>query len=268
MIHHLLESISDDYSKYKDSTWTEDTITPKDVNDLREAATKTSKWDEDRLRLRLWEDWLAKRADLRAYWCEYGRVICLAPKESATKPTPIWIRAFRILGGGKPVRVLWFASDALRQPPPVGESIQPKHINGGYTNRCDAESIVIYREEEALRVLIHELLHASCSDPYDDDLTFLEADTEAWAEVTLVALRAKGAYKEFNILWDKQAKYAVNQAAAAEKFYNVVSSKDYGWRYLTGRLDRFASYNLPVYSIPESIEPLRSLRLTPKSLSD
>lgn len=268
MLHHLLESVRDDYKNYNDQGWTEDTITPKDINDLREAATKTSKWDEERLRLRLWEDWLAQNAILKAYWCEYGRVVCLSPRSATPTPTPLWIRAFRLLGGGKPVRVLWFASESLRLPPSVGEPIQPKHVNGGYTNRCDAESIVIYREEEALRVLIHELLHASCSDPYDDDITFLEADTEAWAEVTLVALRAKGTYREFSNLWNKQAQYAINQAAAAEKFYNVVSPKDYGWRYLSGRIQRFVAYNLPLPSPTENPEPLRSLRLTPKSLSD
>jgi hypothetical protein len=153
-------------------------------------------------------------------------------------------------------------------PPLIGQPIQPKHVNGGYTKPCNTDSIVVYREEEAIRVVIHELLHASCSDPYDDDIAFLEADTEAWAEVTLIALKAKGEYRDFLRLWNQQARYAINQAAAAEQYYSITSPKDYGWRYLIGRLERFESYNLPLSPPPKSVQPLRSLRLTPESLSE
>lgn len=267
MLHHLLESIRDDYTMYNDQEWIDGTPTPQDINDVRAAANKNNKWDDTQLRLRLWKDWIDGSATLRAYTCPYGRVICLAPAtgDATPTPTPLWIRACRILGEGAHVRVLWFASQEKRIPPSVGNPIEPKHINGGYTSQCDAKSIVLYRAEEALRVLLHELLHASCSDPEDANIALLEADTEAFAEVILVALKAKGVSTTFYTLWDIQAHYAVDQAAAAETYYKVSSPSDYAWRYLTGRLARFASYTLPIPPPTKTLQPLTSLRLTPES---
>ena len=41
------------------------------------------------------------------------------------------------------------------------EIIGPHHVNGGYTNFCVSQgSIIIYRKEEWLKVLIHVCMHS------------------------------------------------------------------------------------------------------------
>ena len=280
MIKALLESVADDYKIYPSdtqSTWISDTVSPKDIDDLRNEANNTPSingWGSgaDMLRLRLWDDWIQGKAPynaLRAYSCASGRVVILAAANSNTEQQPPpqhWIRIFRLLSPDKPVRILWFASEEKRIPPPVGEPIGPPHVNGGYAQKCNAQSIVIYRREEATRVLIHELLHASCSDPTIDSVPRLEADTEAWAEVVLCAIASHGDQHKFNKFWAIQADYSVKQAAAARKFYGVNTDSDYAWRYLTGRLDRFKALGLPLPLEAERVQPLKSLRFTAEQL--
>ena len=271
MIHNLLEVVANDYATYKTpAVWTGDTVQPRDINALREQATSNSQWEVGSSRLNLWNEWLAasnstKKVDIRTFSHGPHRIVILGPSPIASPPRS-WPRIFRLLSPDKPVRVLWFASDVPRLPPPVGEDIKAEHINGGYTERCNSQSVVIYRKEEATRVLIHELLHASCTDPETSSLAHLEADTEGWAEVVMTAIKARGANQEFNSLWAIQGQYAANQAAAAETFYNVKSPEDYGWRYLTGRLESFKKLGLPIPVRDRAVEPLKSLRLTHEKL--
>lgn len=67
--------------------------------------------------------------------------------------------------------------------PTDGSALGPYHINGGYTYPCSRRMIMIYRLEECDRVLIHELLHAFCTDNERDSTEVKEAKTEAWAEL-------------------------------------------------------------------------------------
>jgi hypothetical protein len=269
MIRNLLEVVANDYAAYKTpASWTGDTVQPRDINALREQATANSHWDVSKIRLNLWESWLAgdrKTTDIRTFSSGPHRVVIIGPSP-INSPPQSWIRIFRLLSPDKPVHILWFASDDKRIPPPVGEDIKPQHVNGGYTERCNAQSVVIYRKEEATRVLIHELLHASCTDPETPFLPHLEADTEAWAEVIMTAIRSHGSQQHFNNFWNIQSQYAISQAAAAEKFYNVKSPEDYGWRYLVGRLESFRKFGLPLPGSPQKSEPLKSLRLTHEKL--
>lgn len=68
--------------------------------------------------------------------------------------------------------------------------LSPFHINGGYTYPCSKQMIMIYRLEECTRVLIHELLHAFCTDNPHDSVEIKEAKTEAWTEIFWCALIA------------------------------------------------------------------------------
>ena len=55
-------------------------------------------------------------------------------------------------------------------PANKSESIGPVHANTGYTYRCEKENeIVIYREEEWFKVVLHETMHAFGNDFNHDD---------------------------------------------------------------------------------------------------
>jgi hypothetical protein len=55
-------------------------------------------------------------------------------------------------------------------PANKSESIGPVHANTGYTYRCEKENeIVIYREEEWFKVVLHETIHAFGNDFNHDD---------------------------------------------------------------------------------------------------
>ena len=262
MIKNLLDSVRDDFETHKtESHWVADTITPNDINALREQATEELVWDTSKIRLSMWEKWLKKEVSLKAFSCEFGRVIVLGTAE----PPPSWIRIFRLLKTTQKIRIIWFASEEKRVAPPQGKPIMPTHVNGGYAQKCNSGSIVIFRKEEATRVLIHELLHTSCTDPIAY-LPQVEADTEAWAEVILVAIASKGEQHIFDKLWSIQATYSVKQSAAARKYHQVRSSADYGWRYITGRLEYFRTLGLHLPSEPKTIVPVRSFRLTDERL--
>lgn len=265
MIKELLDSVQLDFQK-PESHWIHDTVQPDDIDAVRTEATDTNPWDVLKIRLSLWDALQRNEASLHAYSCTYGRIIILSKGPAQQEPPSSWIRIFRLLGTSS-VRVIWFASDIKRLPPPVNTQIGPSHINGGYTMRCNMKSIVIYRKEEATRVLIHEMLHASCTD-IEDSLPNVEADTEAWAEVILVAIAAKGEPTAFNRLWDIQAKYAVGQATSAIKYHKIKGQEDYSWRYSIGRIDCFKLFGLPLPSPPKNPPVLKSLRLTDKKLED
>lgn len=264
MIKDILDSVREDY-KIPKSDWIIDTVTEDDVAALRKQSEEVSAWDVAQLRLTEWNSLQAGKGSIRAFVSPFGgRVVMLG--NSVEPPPRSWIRIFRLLGKNKAIKVLWFLSKEKRIAPPVGTPIEASHINGGFTMRCDATSVVIYRKEEATRVLIHELLHASCTDLQTSQVEEIEADTEAWAEIILAAIAAKGEPKVFERLWFLQAQYAVNQAAAMEKYHNVRRLSDYAWRYTTGRLKYFKTFGLLLPPSSRYITPIKSLRLTLEKL--
>lgn len=269
MIQELLTTIKAEYATHKvPSIWIQDTITPSDINAVREETEIGSSEpvflkQTAEIRRDLWNKWLQKEATIQAYTCKEGRVVILSVV--AIHPPKQWIRIFRLLSPEQKAQVIWFASDEERIAPAQGEPIEALHVNGGYAQKCNPRSIVIYRKEEAARVLIHELLHASCSDP-DGPVSHIEGDTEGWAEVILVALKAKGSQKAFASLWKDHSYYAMKQAISAEQFHNVKSEDDYSYRYLVGRLATFKKLGLPLPKIENLSRQVKSLRLTDKKL--
>lgn len=204
----------------------------------------------------------SKKANLVKSVCAHGEILLLTFKEdSYTPPWKTWWRAIRLLSP-KPVRVAIFAHPQKRLSPPHGHPLAEEHVNGGMTMRCDAKTIIIYRKEEATRVLIHELFHANCSDPYNLDVPFLEADTEAWAELVLCGMAAKGNATAFKRLMSNQIQYALKQSSSAEKHHEVEDETDYAWRYLSGRLDVWKRLGVSFDDSKESREKVKSLRFT------
>lgn len=269
MIENLLDIIKKDIKQYgHQNTWLPDSISPPDINALKDSthsSGSSNTKDTVLLRLNLWQKWLKKEATISVWKCEYGKVVVLHEGKKYIPPTS-WIRIFRLLSPGKNVRVIWFATEDKRIAPEPYKDIGPINVNGGYAMKCDPNSIVIYRIEEATRVLIHELLHASCTDLKGFSEAQNEADTEAWAEIILCALKAEGSISSFRSWWRIQAFWAREQADSVAQFHNVKGENDYAWRYLVGRLHYFEKIGLPVPSTRILKNQVKSLRFTTTKL--
>jgi len=171
-----------------------------------------------------------------------------------------WFHIMRCLAKDRPAKVLYFGSVIKRDLPNKGDPVLPINVNGGFTNSCDATAIVIYRKEDAERVLIHELLHGLCSDP-DLPIAELEANTEAWAEIIWVAFKAKGDRGRWLRIMRKQVMYSYNQAEYVKKYHNINNPNDYGWRYINGRISVWSSLGLKI-SKSKTLKKPRTLKLT------
>jgi hypothetical protein len=205
----------------------------------------------------------AGRATIIKSTCSLGEILLVSFKEDPVHPTwNLWWRCIRLLSPKKKVRIVIFGHPKKREVPELGTKIGPAHVNGGSAFRCDPQTIVLYRKEEVTRVLIHELFHASCSDPYHEDTPQIEADTEAWAEMFLCAMAARGRSQPFVRHMREQIHWAVKQASALQAKYRVYSPRDYAWRYLIGRLDVWRRLGLQIPSLSNDLGQVHSLRFT------
>ena len=210
-----------------------------------------------------YQAYTAGKAVLQKCSSVWGEILVLQMNDSPfVPPWKTWWRAIRVLVN-KPVRILILGHPRARlMPTKPGILIEAEHINGGMAMRCDPKTIVLYRQEELTRVLIHELFHASCSDPYHEETPQIEADTEAWAEMVLCAMAAKGELQPWIRRMRDQITYAVRQAATARNKHHIRSPSDYGWRYVVGRLDVWRRLGIHVPSAITDKRPVQSLRLT------
>ncbi len=178
---------------------------------------------------------------------------------AAEVPWSTWARIFQLFGqprsGAPRWEVIVFASSRKRDFPPEGTLLAPEHINGGSAYRCEPSSILIVRREEMTRVLIHELLHAGCTDDPNQTVPQIEAQTEAWAEWFLTAIMARGLQPRFCALWPRQVAYAEKQAAMCLERKNIQNQNDYGCRYITDRIQAWHNLGLyPTCPKPKSVK--------------
>ena len=143
-----------------------------------------------------------------------------------------------------PLWQIYLYSSKVNRTLPASGPIGAEHLNGGYTYPCTSDCIVIYRYEEATRVLIHELLHASCTDDNNKIIEHKEAATEAWAELFLISLLSKGNISHAYKLWKIQDHYIQDLNYTVKTFHNVLSHIDYGARYTTLREDVFKQFSI------------------------
>lgn len=208
----------------------------------------------------IWQGYLQGNYELVCKVCPYGKVLVFVEK-GRPDPTPwrIWARIYQMFGPHG-WRVGYFPSQTLRILPEPGTAPGPEHVNGGYAMPCHTNSIIIYRQEEATRVLIHELFHAACCDrPLP--LEAKEAETESWAELVLVAFLAKGNRKEARALFQKQLRWMGENHATLRRFYNIQGPQDYVWRYTIGREEAYRRLGCPVPAVAIR-KPRASNRLT------
>lgn len=201
--------------------------------------------------------------------CPYGSVLVIYAEDtfdpSKDLPWDLWGRILRLFHQGKPFHIYFLASPSLRRFPSSSSSppIKPEHINGGYTYPCRQDTIVIYRAEDATRVLIHELQHALCLDHPERGVDRVEAETEAWAELFYTALLAGGDPTQWKRLWSRQWKWILEQNRMVIRHMRSPRSNEFPWRYTLGKEQVLREWFLPS-SLPASLpaSPTSSLRLT------
>ena len=163
------------------------------------------------------------------------RVVFLGTAEQWSQiPWATWARIFQL--AEHPIGHVLFYADPRPRVDPKEDVLEAKDVNGGYSYICSQEIVVIYRFEEATRVLLHELLHTLCFDK-EKGVEHLEAYTEAWTELYLCALLSKGSQAKFNRLWRQQVHWMMEQANSLSLEKNVNTPADYAWRYMRGKKD-------------------------------
>ena len=249
----------------KPLVWVEDQPTEEDLNHVFTEANQPSQFDPLKLRATMFnrlgfmKEVKTGSARLLCYRCELGKVIAIV-EPGTVVPLEEWGRVFQAFGPQKAAkhwRIVWFANPTPRMFPEDGSAPTPAHMNGGYTYPCRPDTVVIYRKEEATRVLIHELLHAACTDNMADSEPIREALTETWAELFLVALRARGSRRRVATLWRAQAQRIADQEAVLTA-RGVLGPGDFAWRYTVGRRPVLTALGI---KLPEpSSSPLTQLQ--------
>jgi len=196
-----------------------------------------------------------------------GTVVALldSKEEDHDIPWPLWGKILALFKrpGNKPYTVYFCAHPALRQFPAHSHPTQPLHINGGYTYPCSHEAIVIYRAEDATRVLIHELFHAACCDNPRQSLEQREAETEAWAELFWCGFMnvGLGDLKGLKSLVKRQAAWMVSQNERLRRDSHVAPGpQGFPWRYTAGKEAVWRRWGLLQGAVQG--HPVDSLRLT------
>lgn len=234
--------------------WIRSEATVDDIDAIR-AAGALSQFDPLKLRSTLLTDLQNGKAHLvsrqlinKSTGKTFAHVHFILPNEVQAKdaiPWELWAKILLLFGSPGsaahrcekqgPWRILLFGSLQKRELPNPGQVVGAEHLNGGYANSGNPRSVVIYRLEEATRVLIHELLHACGSDDLDAPVEIREVRTESWAEVFLVSVLAKGSIQAAKRLWKQQSQWIRDQEEILRKLYHVNSMGDYAWRYTVGR---------------------------------
>lgn len=246
--------------------WIDDSPKLSDTDLLKESAQTNSAIDEVNFRAEMISKWQMEGSNVSIKIKELPgrvRVVFLGTDEQWSQiPWGTWSRIFQAVEHSIG-HVLFYANPRIRVDPAPDHLLKPKEINGGYSYLCKQELVVIYRFEEATRVLLHELLHTLCFDK-EKSVEDLEAHTEAWTEVFLCALLSKGSTVTFNRLWKKQVHWMTEQANSLRIEHSVNTSADYAWRYMLGKKEVLEALGfLNGYTTGDILHtPTSSLRFT------
>ena len=304
--------------------WRAAPLSPKDRAFLEKECKLTVGFDPKGWRKEMYDRYKRGEARAEIRECAFGHVVVIYDNEMQEVPWGLWGRILRLYHKPKSVkpRIYFLAHPALREFPehasrvpfyrmtasypvtvkgsnskhvggnPIYEEIGPLHVNGGYNNPCNVEAVMIYRAEDATRVLIHELQHASCLDSVPerhamlspretdnhsshdhsshDHLDAVEAETEAWAELLYAGVLSQGKHAVFHRLVNNQARWMAAQNARVRQF--IGESQKFPWRYTVAKEEVWRRWGLvqaanaaPSHSLrlQAGTAPSQSLRLTP-----
>lgn len=231
----MVKQVKRQYEQLAEVKWIDDNASEDEIAYFKKDAMDGSKFDTLQLRRNMWTALEKGEAEMSCKSCYFARVFIIHLKGKVPAiPWKLWGRILQAVGI-RGQRIFFYASPVKRVFPALGEAVGPEHVNGGYTYRCTTDGIIIYREEEATRVLVHELLHASCTDNINLHVEALEAETETYAELFLVAQLSKGSLRVAERLWKKQEEWIAEQNMKLIYYHGVRSESDYAYRYTLGR---------------------------------
>lgn len=271
----LLDAVFDvvryEYAKLE-PVWKTSRILPTDLEFLEKECSAPSEFDPFGWRKQMFDMYKHGKATINVRECAYGRVLALGLEDMIYDiPWGLWGRILRLYRQSKKAKIFFLASPYLRTIPSGSKPLGPEHINGGYTYHCNMETIVIYRAEDATRVLLHELQHASCLDHMEHGTDLVEAETEAWAELLYAGLLSQGEKPLFHELVKKQADWMQAQNAVVKR--HIHHERQFPWRYTVGKEEVWERWGLiqSVHTHTQShshtqshtSHSLHSLRLTP-----
>jgi len=248
LVDVVLQLIQCEYAK-EEPRWKKITLPTVDLSFLKKECTTSSDFDPHNVRNGLLQKMMRGESTMTTMKCEYGQVCAIFDNKQQEQDLPwgLWGRILRLYTekkhtSFKPFKIFFLANTHVRQFPKKYDVIQPIHINGGYTYPCNHETIIIYRAEDATRVLLHELQHSSCLDHHDDGVDQVEAETEAWAELLYVGLLSKGNLRQFTSLLQTQSDWIRCQNNTVRKHMRTV--KQFPWRYTVGKETVWQRWNM------------------------
>lgn len=248
--------------------WHKSSPTAQELAKAEHEALTGAQFDRVGLKRSMWLSYRAGQARLVCLEATgLARIVAIVPRGCAI-PLDQWGRIVQWFGSapnGKPWTIYWFAAKQQRRFPGAGQDLGPEHVNGGYTVPCSTDGIFIYREEEATRVLVHEMLHAACLDEQEWTIPMREAMIETWAELILIALCSKGSRPKASALLAKQVQWIADSNGRAERYNGLEDISDYAWRYLTGRVQMYGRLGI-VLPAAKGPHPSGSLRFTHPAL--
>lgn len=262
LINIILDKIKVEYNK-EDVLWTKTSLTRSDYSFLEEECMKDSEFDPYNARKNIYLKMKNAELSYETRKCKYGQIFVVYENgiQSNDIPWNLWGRILRMFSNNSiPFKVFLLTNTHLRKFPKNNLAIKPENINGGYTYPCDHESIIIYRAEDATRVLIHELMHSSCLDKMENGIDMVEAETEAWAELLYIAFLSQGKRALFLKLLENQSNWMVEQNKKVKKHMNDPKSIEFPWRYTIGKEQIWRKWNILTPS--SSVHLGSSLRLT------
>ena len=247
VLQEIVENVKRQYDTLPDVRWVNATPTEDDMLTLKKEAMTESRFDKVNFRKEMWTAFVAGSAELLCRQCKYGKVLVIRMKGEDLKIS--WSMWGRILQGfDVQARICWYAHPQKRELPQKGSSVEAEHVNGGYTFPCNTSAVVIYRLEEATRVLVHELLHASCTDNHDLPIELTEAKTETYAELFLVGYASRGSMKLAERLWSEQTKWIQELNTTLIANHGVKTLADYSARYTVARASELKSLGITLPS--------------------
>jgi len=266
LLHSTLDIVRKEFA-LKPPKWSmEHKLTKSEEAYLQKECTTTSEFDPHNKRNTMYQNMVDGTATLIKAVCPYGSVIAILEnkKQNDQIPWELWSRILRMYteDGHPPFTVFLLANTHLRTFPPGKQPITPHNINGGYTYPCNRQTIMLYRAEDATRVLLHELMHSCCLDNPALGVDRVEAATEAWAELIYVALLSQGKGREFSTLLHMQSDWMIKQNAIVKKHMKNPDSMEFPWRYTIGKEELWRKWNILSESPMSRIIVGNSLRLT------
>ncbi len=238
LINTLLDRVQKEFS-LPEVVWENTEIGNKDLKFLKDECYKDSEFDPINKRKMMFDEMINGNLFVVVCKSKYGQVMAVfeSMEQMGDLPWDLWGRILRMFSEPwrKPFKIFFLATRSLREFPPGDEPITPENINGGYTYRCDPETIVIYRAEDATRVLIHELQHSCCLDKPENGVDIVEAETEAWAELFYVAIMSQGKKYMFKDLSQRQSEWMIKQNRKVKKHMTDPNSMEFPWRYTIGK---------------------------------